>query len=148
MDAKTIRERVSMFDVLDRLGIPAPNGGEGKIPCIFHEDRTPSLHVYEDHYWAYCCDRGGSVIDFVMDYFGCGFGQAVRFLGSGVDEMAPARVQRADRTETNLTDRFFDETDDPGPHREMLEEWVRRRWPATNWETLEYWGVRPSSDGH
>ena len=38
----------------------------GKISCPFHEDRTPSLQLYEDGTW-YCygaCQMGGSIYDF------------------------------------------------------------------------------------
>jgi hypothetical protein len=41
-------------------------GHSGKVPCLFHDDRHPSLHVYTeaDRGW-YCfgCRRGGSVYD-------------------------------------------------------------------------------------
>jgi len=38
----------------------------GKIHCPFHEDRTPSLHVYPEPgrgWYCYGCRRGGSVYD-------------------------------------------------------------------------------------
>ena len=38
----------------------------GKIRCPFHEDRTPSFHVYEDPgrgWYCFGCGRGGSVYD-------------------------------------------------------------------------------------
>ncbi len=38
----------------------------GKIACPFHEDRRPSLQLYEDGSW-YCfgaCGRGGTIYDF------------------------------------------------------------------------------------
>lgn len=38
----------------------------GKIPCPFHDDRTPSLQLYDDGTW-YCygaCRAGGSIYDF------------------------------------------------------------------------------------
>ena len=37
-----------------------------KVPCPFHEDRTPSLHVYlqpAEGWHCYGCGRGGSVYD-------------------------------------------------------------------------------------
>ena len=39
-------------------------GRDGKIACPFHNDATPSLHVYDDHWRCYGCDRGGTIIDF------------------------------------------------------------------------------------
>ncbi|MGH2965119.1 MAG: CHC2 zinc finger domain-containing protein [Solirubrobacterales bacterium] len=46
-------------------GIQVPRSG--KIACPFHQDRTPSLHVYrepERGWYCYGCQRGGSVYDF------------------------------------------------------------------------------------
>jgi CHC2 zinc finger len=38
----------------------------GKIRCPFHEDRTPSMHVYDDPkqgWYCFGCGRGGSIYD-------------------------------------------------------------------------------------
>jgi CHC2 zinc finger/RepB DNA-primase from phage plasmid len=41
-------------------------GRSGKIRCPFHDDTTPSLHVYEDPtrgWYCYGCGKGGSIYD-------------------------------------------------------------------------------------
>jgi hypothetical protein len=38
----------------------------GKIHCPFHDDDTPSLHVYEDHYHCFGCGAHGDLIDLLM----------------------------------------------------------------------------------
>jgi DNA polymerase len=38
----------------------------GKINCPFHDDDTPSLHVYEDHYHCFGCGAHGDLIDLLM----------------------------------------------------------------------------------
>lgn len=41
-------------------------GRDGKVRCPFHEDRTPSLHVYEDPqrgWLCFGCARGGTIYD-------------------------------------------------------------------------------------
>jgi CHC2 zinc finger/RepB DNA-primase from phage plasmid len=41
-------------------------GRSGKACCPFHDDRTPSLHVYEDPdrgWYCFGCGRGGSIYD-------------------------------------------------------------------------------------
>lgn len=46
---------------------------DGKVACFFHEDRTPSLHVYPtpEQGWAcYGCGRGGTIIDFGAALYG------------------------------------------------------------------------------
>jgi RepB DNA-primase from phage plasmid/CHC2 zinc finger len=44
---------------------------EGKIPCPFHDDRTPSLQCYGDGTWCcFGCRRGGTVFDFAGALWG------------------------------------------------------------------------------
>jgi hypothetical protein len=41
-------------------------GRSGKVRCPFHEDRTPSMHVYADPgrgWYCFGCGRGGSIYD-------------------------------------------------------------------------------------
>ncbi len=52
----------------------------GFMCCPFHGEKAPSLKVYKDTGGWHCfgCDRGGSVIDFVMEHENCNFQTAVR----------------------------------------------------------------------
>ena len=51
---------------VERLtGVRVPR--DAKIACPFHDDRKPSLHVYDEPergWYCYGCRRGGSVYDF------------------------------------------------------------------------------------
>lgn len=50
-------------------------GRDGKVRCPFHEDRRPSLHVYEDPqrgWYCFGCGRGGSIYDFAALLLGRG----------------------------------------------------------------------------
>jgi DNA polymerase I-like protein with 3'-5' exonuclease and polymerase domains len=38
----------------------------GKINCPFHDDDTPSLHIYDDHYHCFGCGAHGDLIDLLM----------------------------------------------------------------------------------
>ena len=53
-----------------------------KIHCPYHEERTPSCHVYEKTNSFYCfgCSKGGDVIELVMCTKGYSFIDAVKFL--------------------------------------------------------------------
>jgi hypothetical protein len=45
--------------------------GEGNVSCPWHEDRTPSLHLYPDGEWCcFGCKRGGTVFDFAGQLWG------------------------------------------------------------------------------
>lgn len=54
------------------------------IVCSFHEDRAPSLKVYEDSNYFVCfgCGARGSPIDFVMQIENCSFKEAISILST------------------------------------------------------------------
>jgi len=57
--------------VRELLGVEP--GRDGKVACPFHEDRTPSLHVYEtpaQGWFCFGCSRGGSVYDLGSEVLG------------------------------------------------------------------------------
>jgi len=73
-DRSRVPSPVGSFDPL-RL-VPAPVyferltglrvGRSGKLRCLFHDDRTPSLHVYPEPgrgWYCFGCGRGGSIFD-------------------------------------------------------------------------------------
>jgi hypothetical protein len=83
------------------LGIPPPvyiegltglaPGRDGKVCCPLHEDRTPSLHVYEDPdqgWYCFGCGRGGTVYD---------LGAALSGLGTRGEEFRRLREWIASR---------------------------------------------------
>jgi DNA primase len=48
-------------------------GRNGKVPCPFHSDERPSLHVYGSAARGWCCfscGRGGSVYDLAAGLWG------------------------------------------------------------------------------
>jgi hypothetical protein len=76
-DPPAAQRPAGAHDALDVLRTIAPpvyvaaltglDVGSGKIACPFHDDRTPSLHVYdspEQGWHCYGCGRGGTIIDF------------------------------------------------------------------------------------
>ena len=77
MAAQTIRDSVTMDQILSLYGYRPKHGF---ICCPFHGAKAPSLKIYKDTggWHCYGCERGGSVIDFVMEHEGCNFPTAVR----------------------------------------------------------------------
>lgn len=71
--ADEIKRAVTMRDICNVYGIAV--NVQNKAICPFHDDRHASMHVYsgERGYWCFTCGEGGSVIDFVMKYFGLAF---------------------------------------------------------------------------
>ena len=76
--ASEIKARVSIRQIVDRYDLKVERGGF--ISCPFHDERTPSLKIYEQPGKGFCCfgcGAAGSVIDFVMLLFHINFRQAV-----------------------------------------------------------------------
>ena len=41
----------------------------GMVRCPFHEDHTPSMKLYEDHFYCFGCGKHGDVIDLAAELF-------------------------------------------------------------------------------
>lgn len=105
-EAEEIKASILLPEVLSRYGLRADR--RGFLCCPFHEEKTPSLKLYgEGRRWkCFGCGRGGTVIDFVMEWHRISFSQAV------------ARIQ-------NDFGLFFTKTDVPG--KESLKQLEKRR---------------------
>lgn len=57
-------------------------GRDKKAGCLWHDDKTPSMHYYADTNSVYCfaCAKGGDAIDVYRALYGVSFGQAVKAL--------------------------------------------------------------------
>ena len=55
---------------------------EHKAACIWHKEKTPSLHYFKDKNRVYCfgCGRGGDALDVYRELHGCTLGEAIRAL--------------------------------------------------------------------
>ena len=71
--ADEIKRNVTMREICDMYGIAVSSGGFAL--CPFHADKKPSLKVYDGKrgFCCFVCDTKGSVIDFVMRFFGLDF---------------------------------------------------------------------------
>lgn len=64
--------------------------------CPFHEEKTPSFYVYDDHYHCYGCGAHGDAISFVRKTQGLSFMEALRVLGDkvGISTSSPEEEQK------------------------------------------------------
>ena len=60
------------------------------VRCPFHEDRAPSMKLYEDHFFCFGCGKHGDVVTLVSELFGVPPYDAARKLADdfGVDSDA------------------------------------------------------------
>lgn len=76
--AETIKESVSMLDVVKHYGLE-PNRA-GFVICPFHSEDTPSMKIYEKSFYCFGCQSGGDVISFTERYLNLDFNAALREL--------------------------------------------------------------------
>jgi CHC2 zinc finger/Toprim domain len=72
-------ERTSLVDLV----------GEEEINCPFHDDSTPSLHVYPDHFHCFGCGAHGSALDWLMIVEGLDRDAALQLLEHGPSNTTP-----------------------------------------------------------
>ena len=97
--ANEIRNSLDTQEVFSNYGL-RPNRA-GFVCCFSHNERTPSMKVYKGSggYHCFGCGAHGSIIDFVMQYFGLSFKEAIIkinedfSLGLPIDEKLDRRKQ-------------------------------------------------------
>ena len=84
-----ILDRLSIVDVAKKYVALEPRGGRFWGLCPFHTEKTASFTVSEERAAFYCfgCNRGGGLVQFVMDVEQLGFREAIELLAerAGVD---------------------------------------------------------------
>jgi DNA polymerase I-like protein with 3'-5' exonuclease and polymerase domains len=73
-EPETLEQRLARIPLEDLIGEQLING---KIACPFHEDDTPSLHVYSDHYYCFGCHAHGGHLDWLREVEGLDIGAAI-----------------------------------------------------------------------
>lgn len=73
---QTIKDRLTMRDVLLRYGYE-PNRAKF-ICCPFHNEKTPSMKIFEKDYHCFGCGENGDVITFVQKLFNLSFPDALK----------------------------------------------------------------------
>jgi DNA primase len=70
----------------------ARNGRQWKGCCPFHNEKTPSFYVYDDHFHCFGCGAHGDAITFLMRAEGASFPEAVERLAAeaGLEVPKPA----------------------------------------------------------
>ena len=64
---EAVKATVPVRAAAERYGLEVNLGG--MVRCPFHEDRTPSMKLYEDHYFCFGCGKHGDVINLVAELF-------------------------------------------------------------------------------
>ncbi|MBO4854695.1 MAG: DNA primase [Oscillospiraceae bacterium] len=87
-------ELIARSDIVDVVGgyvTLSSKGGSYWGCCPFHNEKTPSFHVLPDKQFYHCfgCNKGGGVINFIMDIENLSYPDAVRFLAKRANLPVP-----------------------------------------------------------
>lgn len=64
---EALKENASPRQVADYYGLQVRND---MVSCLFHDERNPSMKLYEDHFYCFGCGKHGDVTDMVGELFG------------------------------------------------------------------------------
>ena len=129
-----IKSRISMIDICKTYGFNIQRGNF--ICCPFHNEKTPSLKLYDGNRGFYCfgCGEHGSVIDFVMRYFGLDFQSAISKLNDDFCLGLPIG-QRIDRRKQLEMERLAFQR----RQKAKQEEAERQQIVDAYWAAFEEW---------
>ncbi|MEO8715519.1 MAG: DNA primase [Acetobacteraceae bacterium] len=101
-----LRARTPLAPLIGRRARIERAGRQWKACCPFHGEKTPSLHIWEDHYHCFGCGAHGDAITFVMQADGASFAEAVERLAgeAGLEVPKPTpQAAEAERRRHDLT---------------------------------------------
>ncbi|MFC0387791.1 DNA primase [Muricoccus vinaceus] len=96
-----LRARTPLAPLIGRRVRLARNGRQWKGCCPFHNEKTPSFYVYDDHYHCFGCGQHGDAIGFTMATEGLAFREAIERLageaGLEIPKESPRQVAKEAR---------------------------------------------------
>lgn len=147
---------LQLDEVLQMLDLEVARGtvDEGFMFSIFHDEKTPSMHVSGNEVWHdFSTGKGGDVIGLVQAFFGCSFKRAVMFLATQTDPMAvivkSERKERKVEPPPDLRPVFAHQTGmpkDPELYAELWD-WCDGKWGVGLEYLANRFGVLPTPDG-
>ena len=129
-----IKNRINMIDICKTYGFNIQRGNF--ICCPFHNEKTPSLKLYDGNRGFYCfgCGEHGSVIDFVMRYFNLDFMKAISKLNDDFRLGLPIGKKIDRRTQLEMNKAAFE-------RKRKIEAEKKRREQIENacWAAFDEW---------
>ena len=129
-----IKSQINMIDICKTYGFNIQRGNF--ICCPFHNEKTPSLKLYDGTRGFYCfgCGEHGSVIDFVMRYFNLDFPKAISKLNDDFRLGLPIWKKIDRRTQLEINKSAFERK------RKIEAEKKRREQIESDyWEAFDEW---------
>ncbi|WGL60775.1 CHC2 zinc finger domain-containing protein [Pigmentibacter sp. JX0631] len=82
------------------------SGGNAVAKCVFHQDSSPSMYVYSEHYHCYACKAHGSIIDYEMHRTGHSFREVVEALAGQYQIPLEYETTAEEKKNSKETERF------------------------------------------
>ncbi|MCB4823629.1 DNA primase [Roseicella aerolata] len=101
-----LRARTPLQGLIGRKTRLARNGRQWKGCCPFHNEKTPSFYVYDDHFHCFGCGAHGDAITFLMRAEGASFPEAVERLASEAGMEVPKPTPQAAARERRARDLY------------------------------------------
>ena len=107
----SIKEMLDIKQALEYYGLSFKNNNF--TSCPFHQEKTPSFKVYDESFYCFGCSENGTVIDFVMKYFGLTNIEAVKKLNNDFALNLPigrtqgVAIHHSLRENKNMVDNFI-----------------------------------------
>lgn len=132
--ANEIKSRVSMPEMMGRYGFELDRSGFCK--CPLHSEKSGSFKAYPGSRGFYCfgCGAHGSVIDFVMQYFGLTFQDAISKINSDFSIGLPIGERISLRQMREMEHRQRERQEER--NREQRE---RERLECEYWAAFDVW---------
>ncbi len=89
-----VKARLDIVEVVSQQVPLQRSGNSYKANCPFHQEKTPSFHVFPDRQSWRCfgsCATGGDVLSFVMRSEGLEFGEVLRQMAQQTGTVPPQR---------------------------------------------------------
>ena len=102
-----IRERTRMPDIVGRDVTLKKSGAHHIGRCPFHDEKTGSFAVYDDHAHCYGCGWHGDIIKWGRDYLGLSFLEAVKWsaVEAGLGDPTPMSRRERKRQQRQVVNR-------------------------------------------
>ncbi|RAI58412.1 DNA primase [Roseicella frigidaeris] len=99
-----LRARTPLHGLIGRKARLVRNGRQWKGCCPFHNEKSPSFYVYDDHFHCFGCGAHGDAITFLMRAEGASFPEAVERLAAEAGMQVPRPTPQAAARERRARD--------------------------------------------
>ena len=130
---EAVKTQVTPRMAAERYGLHVSRSG--MVRCLFHDDATPSMKLYDDHYHCFGCQATGDVIRMTAKLFGVPDAEAANKLAEDFG------IQREKTSVLAKLSRFQEQAEQERlcfrvlqDYLHLLEEWRTKYAPKTQEE--------------